>query len=129
VMQNENLPVILGNKEELAILFVNLISHAISSCRPSESPRVVIDSTSLRQEWEISLSYNGVDMPNEDIARAFELFARLDKDGQVSGTGISLAVCKKVVEHHGGHIRLEAKLGEGVRFVMTFPYAPQTIST
>jgi PAS domain S-box-containing protein len=126
---NENLPVIFGNVEEFTILFQNLIAHAIASCRPKEAPHIVIEATPLRQEWEISVSFNGVDMEIEDLGSAFNLFGRLDKDGRMSGTGIGLAICKKVVEQHDGHIRLESFPGQGCRFNLNFPHPPAGIST
>jgi len=71
--------------------------------------------------WVISVSDNGIGIPEDSQQRLFQIFQRLVSREQYDGTGIGLASCRKIAEHHGGRIWLESKLGEGSTFFVMLP--------
>ncbi|MBF0561243.1 MAG: PAS domain S-box protein [Alphaproteobacteria bacterium] len=117
----ENLPTVNGNPQELVRLFQNLIGNAVKYRIVDRPPVIRIDWRDGGPEWVICVHDNGIGMDSKDFERAFGIFQRLVTSQQYEGTGIGLAICKKIVEHHGGKIWIESAPGVGSTFSTTFP--------
>jgi PAS domain S-box-containing protein len=117
---SDPLPKLNGDDVQLAQLFQNLIGNALKFRGPGV-PRVHVSAVEKETEWEISVSDNGIGIEPQYFERIFMVFQRLHTKGDYPGTGIGLAICKKVVERHGGRIWVESALGEGSRFHFTLP--------
>ena len=117
----DDLPVVMGNPTELARLFQNLIGNAVKYRAPQRRPKVEIGCQRLGREWVISVADNGIGIAAENYDRAFGIFQRLVAPTEYEGTGIGLAVCKKIVEHHGGRIWIESVLDQGSTFFVALP--------
>jgi len=116
-----SLPTVKGDLTDLTRLFQNLIGNAVKYRHPDRRPKIVIACERRGKWWQISIQDNGIGIAPADQERAFVIFQRLVPKDAYEGTGIGLAVCKKVVEHHGGRIWIDSVLGEGSTFFMTFP--------
>ena len=117
----DGLPEVAGDPMELIRLFQNLIGNAVKYRAPERTPKVAIGWQRQGRDWVISVADNGIGIAPEDRERAFRIFQRLVPKEAYDGTGIGLAVCKKIVEHHGGRIWIESELGAGSTFFVTFP--------
>ena len=113
---------IKANEPMMAQLFQNLISNAIKY-QKGHAPVIQIDAIRKDKDWLFSVKDNGIGIEAKDLERIFVIFQRLHARNEYPGTGIGLAVCKKVVEHHGGHIWVESKMDEGTTFYFTIPAA------
>jgi signal transduction histidine kinase len=113
------LPVLQGEPARLSALFQNLIANAIKFRR--EPPMIRIDAGVEGEEWHITVQDNGIGIDPEQSERVFQVFQRLHGKDEYPGTGIGLAVCKKIVERHGGRIWLESEPGVGTTFHFTLP--------
>ena len=123
ISAGEDLPVISGDRLELIRLFQNLIGNAIKY-RHADRPAVIdIDCLRDGQASVIRVRDNGIGIPAEDRERAFLIFQRVVARDAYEGTGIGLAVCRKIVEGHGGRIWLEESPGGGCMVLMAFPDA------
>lgn len=116
-----DLPTVLGDESELERLFQNLIGNAIKYRRPDCPPDVQIDCHDLGDVWKIIVSDNGIGIPAEHAERVFGIFQRLHARNEFEGTGVGLAIAKKIVERHGGTIRVEAEDREGASVSFTWP--------
>jgi chemotaxis family two-component system sensor kinase Cph1 len=115
------MPIVSADKTQMIQLFQNLIGNAIKY-RGERAPRVHIASEREEQQWVIKIRDNGIGFDPADTSRIFEIFQRLYTDeSQYTGTGIGLAICKRIVERHQGKIWAESILGEGSTFIFTFP--------
>lgn len=117
----EALPTVTGDPIELSRLFQNLIGNAIKYRAPQRPARIVIGWRRQDGEVVVSVADNGIGIAAEDFERAFGIFQRLVSPEQYEGTGIGLAICKKIVEHHGGRIWIESVVGEGTTFFVALP--------
>ena len=115
----DDLPTVSGDPTDLTRLFQNLIGNAVKYRAPDRRPRVVISCRRLDGEWLVSVMDNGIGIAEEDRERAFAIFQRLVPQEAYEGTGIGLAVCKKIVEHHGGRIWIESAPDGGSIFNVT----------
>lgn len=118
-----DLPTITGSENQFVQLFQNLVGNAIKF--HGENPPV-IKITAQRQgtEWLFTVSDNGIGIAPEYLQRIFVMFQRLHTREQYPGTGIGLAICKKVVEYHRGKLWVESTVGEGTTFYFTIPALP-----
>ncbi|HEX6619499.1 MAG TPA: ATP-binding protein, partial [Solirubrobacteraceae bacterium] len=114
------MPTVPGVEGELARVFQNLLVNALKF-RGDAPPVVAVSAARGAREWTLTVADNGPGVSERNRDRIFELFARGQVDGQAPGTGLGLAVCRKVVELHGGRIWVEPAPGGGSAFRMTLP--------
>jgi signal transduction histidine kinase len=116
-----DLPVVYGERSLLALVFQNLIGNGIKF-HAEEAPRVRISAERENGFWRFTVADNGIGIDPEYAERIFVIFQRLHAKEAYAGTGIGLAMCRKVVEHHGGRIWLDASAnGGGATFRFTLP--------
>ena len=113
------LPTVVAEEVMLTQLFQNLISNSIKF-RGEETPRIHISAESDAEGWLFSVRDNGIGIDPKDAGRVFGMFKRLH-GSEIPGTGIGLALCKKVVERKGGRIWVESEIGRGAIFKFTIP--------
>ena len=114
------LPTVMGDSTQLTQVFQNLIDNAIKF-RGERTPEVRIGAELAQGEWVFSVADNGIGIEPKYQDRIFRVFQRLNTRSSYPGTGIGLALCKKVVEWHGGRIWVESRVGEGSTFRFTIP--------
>jgi len=121
------LPMVRGYAGELSRLLLNLIGNGLKYRAPDRVPRVVVSARPIPEGWEVSVADNGIGIDPQFFERIFAIFQRLHTRQQYEGNGIGLAICKKVVEHHGGHIWVESEKGKGsvFRFTLASPQPPR----
>jgi PAS domain S-box-containing protein len=117
----EPLPAIQGKSEYVSLLLQNVLSNAIKYSE--KEPHIVITAEPEGEFWHIKVKDNGIGFEQEHAATIFQMFQRLHSDDKYSGTGLGLAMCKKIVELHGGKIWAESAVGEGTTFHFTLPVA------
>ena len=117
----EPLPELWVDRTQFVQLFQNLLANAIKFQRKEERARIRIAAVENQAEWLLSVQDNGIGIEPRHAERIFQIFQRLHARGEFPGTGIGLAVCKKVVERHGGKIWVESELGKGSTFHFTIP--------
>jgi signal transduction histidine kinase len=120
IVTRNPLPTVSGDRFQLVQLFQNLIGNAIKF-RGKEPPRVTISAEKQGEDWVFSVADNGIGIAPEHTDFIFKIFQRLHTRSEYPGNGIGLAICKKIVEHHGGRIWVESELGRGSNFRFTFP--------
>ena len=119
------LPVVLADRSQLAQVFQNLIGNAIKF-RGDKPPIVKITATRQDKRWSVAVADNGIGFDPEFTERIFTIFQRLHRRGEYAGTGIGLAIVKKIVERHGGRIDVHSTPGEGSTFTFSLPAAKDT---
>jgi light-regulated signal transduction histidine kinase (bacteriophytochrome) len=119
-IRHENLPGVFADKVQMVQIFQNLIDNAIKFCG-SEPPRIEISSEWKKTEWVVSVNDNCMGIDQKHFDKIFIMFKRLHAGDEYPGTGIGLAVCKKIVERHGGRIWIESEPGNGSTFYFTIP--------
>jgi PAS domain S-box-containing protein len=120
VVTHDPLPNVMGDETQLGQLFQNLLTNAIKF-RSEAPPRIHISAKRSGNAWEFSVRDNGIGIAPEYGERIFMIFQRLHSKNEYPGTGIGLAVCKKIVERHGGHIWVSSQPGSGASFLFTIP--------
>jgi signal transduction histidine kinase len=121
VRPTQPLPQIIGDPTLVAMVWQNLIGNAIKFHRENVTPKIVIEFRLRDDEWLFSVSDNGIGIAEEFVDKVFVIFQRLHGRDAYAGTGIGLALCKKIVEHHGGTIWIDTDYLEGTRFRFTLP--------
>jgi light-regulated signal transduction histidine kinase (bacteriophytochrome) len=114
------LPKVMVDNTQLAQVFQNLISNGIKF-HGEEAPKIHISAKKKASEWLFSVKDKGIGIDPQYSEKIFEVFKRLHKKEEYPGTGIGLAICKKIVERHGGRIWVESELGKGSTFYFTLP--------
>ena len=114
-------PTVVGNATELARLFQNVLGNALKYRAEGRNPVITVRAELRDGAWDVAVQDNGIGIDPEHFDRIFMIFQRLHGRTQYDGTGIGLAVCKKIVERHGGRIWLESIPGEGSTFHLVFP--------
>ncbi len=114
------LPVVFADRRQIAQLFQNLISNAIKF-KSGGIPVVRVASEETPEGWIFGVQDNGVGIDSNVLGKVFGLFARFQTETQFPGTGIGLAICKKIVERHGGRIWVESESGKGANFRFFIP--------
>ncbi len=117
------MPRVMADGSQIEQVVANLISNAIKYRKPEVPPVIRISAEERKGWWEFSVRDNGIGIAPEYFGRIFEMFRRLHTHDQYEGTGIGLAVVKKIVERHGGAVRVESTPGEGSTFFFTLPDA------
>jgi PAS domain S-box-containing protein len=117
----DNLPSLNANETTLTQLFQNLIANAVKFHKEGEPSRVHISANEIDEEWLFSVKDNGIGINKKYFEKIFVIFQRLHGRYEYPGTGIGLAICKKIVELYGGKIWVESTEGEGAAFYFTFP--------
>ncbi|WP_255192379.1 PAS domain-containing protein [Natronobeatus ordinarius] len=118
----EALPRVSGDDGQLRQVFQNLLANAIEYSG-DEPPRIHVSATRDGPNWRLSVRDEGTGIDPSDADRVFEVFQRLHSHEEHEGTGLGLALCKRIVERHGGEIRVDAERGDGSTFSFTIPSA------
>lgn len=120
------MPVVLGDTTEMVRLFQNLIGNGVKYRSPDRVSEVHVGCKDAGTMWQFFVRDNGIGIPTEHIDRVFGIFQRLHARDEYDGTGIGLAICKKVVERQGGRIWIESEPGNGTMFCFTWPKLNRT---
>ena len=120
VVTHDPLPTVMADRGQLGQLFQNLIGNAIKF-RGEEPPQIHVSAEQRTGEWLFSVRDNGIGVGPQYAERIFVIFQRLHNREEYPGTGIGLAICKKIVERHGGRIWVVSHTGQGATFHFTLP--------
>ena len=115
VVTHDALPTLVADKGQVARLFQNLVDNAIKF-RGEEAPRIHVSAEEKGHEWVFSVRDSGIGIDPQYFGRVFVVFQRLHGKGEHKGTGIGLAISKRIVERHGGRIWIESEPGQGSTF-------------
>ena len=117
------LPVVMGDRTQLLQLFLNLVGNGLKYCR-GRTPVVRLSAQRRDHDWVFSVADNGIGIDARHQEKVFEVFKRLHTQQEFPGTGIGLAVCRRIVESRGGKIWFTSTPGEGTTFNFSFPDSP-----
>jgi PAS domain S-box-containing protein len=120
IITSDQLPTVMADASQMVPLFQNLIGNAIKF-RGEELPRIHVSAQEKGNEWVFSVKDNGIGIEAQFSERIFIVFQRLHSREKYPGTGMGLAICKKLVERHGGKIWVESELGKGSTFYFSIP--------
>jgi signal transduction histidine kinase len=126
VVRVGELPTIDADPLQMRQLMQNLVSNALKFQREGVPPEVAVDVSSAEGEVQITVRDNGIGFESQYAGRIFRVFERLHGRSRYPGTGIGLALCRKIVERHGGRIVAEGEPGVGATFTVTLPVHPRT---
>jgi signal transduction histidine kinase len=115
-----DLPEIEGVKSQVFQLMMNLVGNGIKFNRDSH-PKVELTLEADSANWLIKISDNGIGIDPKYFHKLFQIFGRINAKSEFPGTGIGLAICKKIVDLHGGSISIESQPNQGTSFIITWP--------
>jgi len=118
---HDPLPTVRADPVQMRQLLLNLIGNGMKFQPPERKPAVNISATRQGADWRFGVHDNGIGIEPQYIKNLFQIFKRLHGTQAYPGTGIGLAVCKKIVERHGGRIWIESAFGQGSTFLFTLP--------
>ena len=121
IISQDEMPTIDVDESQMVQLFQNLLANAIKFRKEGEAPQISIRANDIGNDWEFAVKDNGIGLDPQYKDRIFVIFQRLHTKEVYAGTGIGLAVSKRIVERHGGNIWVESKLGEGSTFYFSLP--------
>jgi PAS domain S-box-containing protein len=121
VRVQDNMPTVLADETHMRQLFQNLIGNALKFHAPDVHPVVEVNATIQDDECHITVKDNGIGIDEKYAGKIFAVFQRLNSKHSYEGTGIGLAVCKKIVERYGGTIQVDSTVGVGTTFKITLP--------
>lgn len=121
IVKWNTLPVITADQTSVKRLLSNLVSNALKYHSDGIRPEIIVGAKETEDTWTVSVSDNGIGINPEYSEKIFNIFQRLHSNDEYSGTGIGLAVCRKIVDSHGGNIWMESVEGEGSTFYFTIP--------
>jgi light-regulated signal transduction histidine kinase (bacteriophytochrome) len=116
-----SLPVVWGNKTLLSSLFQNLITNALKFRHKDRNPEIDIGCSHSKDQFMVTVADNGIGIRSESLERIFILFHRLHNENEYPGTGVGLAICRRIIDKHDGVIAASSVPGMGTTFVCTFP--------
>jgi PAS domain S-box-containing protein len=119
------LPSVICDRTQMIQLFQNLVANAVKFCPPERTPIIGIGAAREEDAWTFSVRDNGIGIDPEFSEKIFVIFQRLHSRDKYPGTGIGLAICRRIVERHGGRIWVESSGGEGSTFYFTIPDAKE----
>lgn len=120
IITNDELPTVMVDASQISQLFQNLISNALKF-RIKQPPRIHISAKQKGNEWIFSVQDNGIGIAPQYKDKIFMIFQRLHSEKDYTGTGIGLAICKRIVERHGGRLWVKSEVGKGSTFYFTLP--------
>lgn len=115
------MPVVNGNRAEIVRLFSNLIGNSLKFVKKDQTPSIDISAVLRGDNWEFCFRDNGIGIAPKYFDKIFVLFQTLHSQDEYEGSGVGLAICKKIVENHGGRIWVESEEGKGAAFYFTLP--------
>ena len=118
---HDPLPLLEADKTQLVQLFQNLIGNAIKYRSPERNPRIHVSARRENSAWHFDVQDNGIGFEQQYESKMFLIFQRLHSRGKYPGTGIGLAICKRIVDRHGGRIWAAGEPGHGAKFSFTIP--------
>jgi PAS domain S-box-containing protein len=116
---HDPLPTVLADGTQIIQVFQNLIDNAIKFRKEGTTPKIHISASPAGDMWEFAVRDNGIGIPSQYFEKIFVLFEHLHRRDAYPGTGLGLALCKKIIERHGGRIWVESAEGEGATFFFT----------
>jgi signal transduction histidine kinase len=119
---HDPLPTVLADASQLGLVFQNLVSNALKFCA-SASPRIHISAGQEQTHYRFAIRDNGIGVAPQYAEQIFQVFQRLHSYQEYPGTGMGLAICKKIIDQHSGRIWVEPAVGEGSTFFFTLPMA------
>jgi len=119
-VSHDPLPTVRGEAQQVGLVFQNLLGNALKF-HGAAPPRVHISARREGALWVFAVQDNGIGMEAKQAERIFQVFQRLHPRSEYPGTGIGLAICKRIVERHGGRIWVESEPGKGATFFFTLP--------
>jgi len=119
-----DLPVLRCDRVRMREVFLNLIANALHYAAPGRPPEIRLDAERVREGWLVSVRDNGLGVPPEEQETIFQLFHRGESGRRREGSGVGLAICKRVVENHGGRIWVKSVPGAGAVFHLLLPEEP-----
>jgi light-regulated signal transduction histidine kinase (bacteriophytochrome) len=121
VVTHDPLPTIMADTGQITQVLMNLIGNAIKFRSPDRPCQIQVSAKAGGNEWLFSIRDNGIGIDPQYKDKIFVIFERLHERKKYEGTGIGLAICKKIVERHGGRIWIESESGVGSTFYFTIP--------